>query len=257
MPPPTHEPVAPKRDGPHSRAQVAQPWPTGDHDDEHPLHPPPHLVGGVGLQDRLPVDRGDQIGRTPHGKQRDHQPERPREPGRRNRQPPDDDRPDQSQPLSADPADPTGQQPSDDGADRDRGVEPAGCPRAAEALLRDLWEQRPRQRHHHRDDVHGERHQQHGPAGDEREPFDHREETRSRHHSQRPQRREPVRRVQPCGEERHVDAVRRRVAALREDQTGHQRAEHGTQVDRRGAQRVGRRHQVDGQDPRDHRATGG
>ena len=93
--------------GPH----VAQPRTAGDHRDEDALHPAAHLVRRVGLQDRLPVHRADQVGRAGEGEQHDGQPQLMRQTGQRDRGAPADDREGQRRALPADPADPAAGQP--------------------------------------------------------------------------------------------------------------------------------------------------
>ena len=68
-PPPTQAVVSPNTEAVRPGPQVAQPGTARDHDHEHALHPPAHLVGRVGLQDRLPPHRGDQVGRAADGQE--------------------------------------------------------------------------------------------------------------------------------------------------------------------------------------------
>ena len=112
-PPPTQAAVAPKASAARTRAQVTQPRPTRHHDDEHALQPAAHLVRREGLQDRLPVDAGDQVGRPGDRQQHHHQPQGLRQPGHRDRGSPGGDRDQEREPLTAHPADPAGEQPAD------------------------------------------------------------------------------------------------------------------------------------------------
>ena len=68
-----------------TRAQVAEPRAAGDDRDEHALHPPAHLVRGVGLQDRLAVHRADQVGGAGQREQRDGEPQLVGQAGQRDR----------------------------------------------------------------------------------------------------------------------------------------------------------------------------
>ena len=118
----------------HPRPQVTEPRAAGDDHDEDTLHPPPHLVRRIHLQDGLPVDGRDEVGSAGTREQHHGQPERMRKSRGGDEQAPGDHGADECDPLTAHPADPAGRQAADDGANRDRGVEPARRARPAEPL---------------------------------------------------------------------------------------------------------------------------
>jgi hypothetical protein len=73
-----------------------------------------------------------------------------------------------------DAAEPAGEQRPDQRAGRERGVEhPGGLRPAAEDLVGERREQRPRHREDHRDEVDDERHEQHLGRAQERQPLEH------------------------------------------------------------------------------------
>ena len=157
--------------GGRTRAEVAEPRPAGHDDDEHALQPPAQLVRRVGLQDRLPVHRGHEVGGARDGEQEHDQPRRgsaspdtataaphtstattSATPWWRTRRIQPDDRPARDDPIAIE----ANSQPT----------------AAAEPLRRGLREQRAGHREEHRRDVDRERQQQHRVLRDERETLD-------------------------------------------------------------------------------------
>ncbi len=250
-PPATEEPCSPTSSAPAPARASPSRGPAGDHDDEDAAEPAAHLVRCGRLQDRRAEDRRHHV-RQPRGGQAEHgQPQHVGQPEQRDRRPPHDDRDEHRDAVPVHPAEPAGEQRTEQRADRERGVEdPGGLLPAAVDVLRESGEQRAGHREHHRHEVDHEGHQQHLPAAQEGQPLQDARRPGPPPAALRRHRGQPRHREQRRAERHGVQRVRRAVAVPGDQHAGQQRADRHREVELHLLERVRRRQQLLAQQPR-------